>query len=69
MAESRGGKEDMRLKKSFSRLWKGGFFVKGSWCATDRSPAAQLKRCAACIARNYKINLLSDGECGNSKVD
>lgn len=24
MAESRGGKEDMRLKKSFERLWKEG---------------------------------------------
>jgi hypothetical protein len=24
MAESRGGKEDMRLKKSFSRLWNEG---------------------------------------------
>ncbi len=24
MAESRGGKEDMRLKKSFTRIWKKG---------------------------------------------
>ena len=24
MAESRGGKEDMRLKSSFVRLWKDG---------------------------------------------